>query len=207
MARQIKVRQLSGKEESFQVSIRTTVSEFKRQLHGWLHCADESKRNMSSVEVVVGDRPLLNSKEMGLEAIPGTEVLAFLSIKPVTCSSFLASGVEPGDLRVVEISEGVTEIENYAFQDCWSLASVTISDSVTWIGERAFAGCRSLASVTIPHSVTVIAAEAFRGCTSLARVTQLFSGTLFPFFLFDGCPTKNCLFQKGFPFFPGSLSN
>ena len=55
MAREISVRQLSGSDGSFQMLTDMTVREFKRQLHGWLPCADESKRNMSSVEVVVGD--------------------------------------------------------------------------------------------------------------------------------------------------------
>ena len=162
MARKIAVRQLSGADKAFSVPTDTTIREFKRQLHGWLPCSDESKRNMSSVELVAGGRPLLNSKEMVSEVIPGTEVLAFLSIKPVTCSSCLASGVEPGDLRVVDIPEGVTEIEHQAFQDCWSLANVTIPDSVTWIQTSAFQGCSSLASVTIPNFVAVIGDFAFR---------------------------------------------
>ena len=38
------------------------------------------------------------------------------------------------------------------------------------------------------------------------RGAQLSSGTLFPPF-FGGCPTKHGLPKKGFPFFPGSLSN
>ena len=58
-----------------------TVREFRRQLHGWLPCGDESQRKMSLVEVVVGATPVLNNEEMVSEAIPGAEVLAFLSIK------------------------------------------------------------------------------------------------------------------------------
>ena len=88
MARETTVRQLSGKEESFQVSMHTSIGEFKRRLHGCLPCEDESRRNMSSVEMVVGHRPLLNKEELVSDAIPGGEVLAFLSIQPVVCSSF-----------------------------------------------------------------------------------------------------------------------
>ena len=112
MAREIAVRQLSGEEDSFVVSAHTTIREFKRQLHAWLPCEDESKRNMSSVEVVVGDKPLLNKEELVSEAIPGAEVLAFLSIQPVVCSSFQASGCEVEDLLVVEIPGDVIEIDH-----------------------------------------------------------------------------------------------
>ena len=181
------MRQLSGKEESFEVSIHTTIKEFKRQLHVWLPCEDEAKRNMSSVEVVVGDRPLLNNAELVSKAIPGANVLAFLSIKSVTCSSFASSRVEREDLRVVEFPGGVTEIERSAFCKCSSLAKVTIPDSVSQIRARAFQGCSSLANVTIPDSVTVIGSCAFQGCSSLASVIIPNSVAVIGDFAFRAC--------------------
>lgn len=42
------------------------------------------------------------------------------------------------DLTSVVIPSGITEIGNYAFCECGSLASVTIPDSVTSIGDSAF---------------------------------------------------------------------
>ena len=141
MAREIAAKQLSGEEDSFVVSAHTTIREFKRQLHAWLPCEDESKRNMSSVEVVVGDKHLFNKEELVSEAIPGAEVLAFLSIQPVVCSSFQASSCEVEDLLVVEIPGDVIAIDDDAFKGCSSLASVTIPNSVTEIGDWAFHGC------------------------------------------------------------------
>ncbi|CAJ1360530.1 unnamed protein product [Effrenium voratum] len=170
MAREITVRQLSGAATAFAVPAGMTVRELKAALHGWLPCEDESKRNMSSVEVIVDGRCLLNNKEMVSEVIPGREVLAVFSIKPVTCSSFSASGCELEDLRVVEIPAG-RQVEAHAFIGCSSLASVTIPNSVTKIGELAFNGCSSLASVTIPNSVTEIWEGAFADCSSLASLT------------------------------------
>ena len=55
----------------------------------------------------------------------------------------------------------VTDIFDFAFEDCTSLTAITIPDSVTSIGNYAFAYCYSLASVTIPDSVTHIGDEAF----------------------------------------------
>ena len=210
MAREIAVRQLSGEEDSFVASAHTTIREFKRQLHAWLACEDESKRNMSSFEVVVGDKHLLNKEELVSEAIPGAEVLAFLSIQPVVCWSFDASSCEVEDLLVVEIpgdvisieddafkgcsslvsvtiSNSVASIRTVAFQDCSSLASVTIPDSVTEIGHCAFEGCSSLASLTIPNSLTDIGLHAFHGCSSLASVTIPTSVTVTRCGAFDGC--------------------
>ncbi len=68
------------------------------------------------------------------------------------------------------ISEGVTSIGDYAFEDCKSLTSVTM-ESVASIGESAFEDCKSLTSVTLSESVTSIKGYAFSGCTSLASVT------------------------------------
>ncbi|CAJ1403770.1 unnamed protein product, partial [Effrenium voratum] len=170
MAREITVRQLSGKADLFRLTDRT-VRELKRELHGWLPCNDESKRTISSVGLVVGDRPLLNNEEMLSDAIPGAEVTAFLCIKPVTCSSASTAGCKLEDLRVVEIPEGEGQVGFEAFKYCRFLASVTMPDSVTRIDESAFQDCSSLADVAMSNCVTEIGALAFWGYGSLTSVT------------------------------------
>lgn len=74
-------------------------------------------------------------------------------------------------VRKVEIGECVTNTGQYAFQGCYTLASVNISDSVTSISNNAFQGCYALASVNIPDSVTSIGNSAFHNCYTLASVT------------------------------------
>ena len=76
-----------------------------------------------------------------------------------------------GGLRNVVIPDGVTSINDHAFQNCWSLESITIPDSVTSIGYSAFNGCIRLKNVTIPGSVTSMGGMTFYGCSSLASVT------------------------------------
>ena len=70
-----------------------------------------------------------------------------------------------------KILDGVTSIDDSAFNSCISLISITIPDSVTSIGDGAFSGCTSLTSITIPDSVTSIGDGAFSGCTSLTDIT------------------------------------
>ena len=69
------------------------------------------------------------------------------------------------------IPNGVTKIEDYAFEDCRGLTSVTIPNSVREIAVYAFQGCTGLKSVTIPKSVTAIWNGTFYGCRSLTSVT------------------------------------
>lgn len=61
----------------------------------------------------------------------------------------------------VVIPDGVTNINDFAFQYCEGLTSVTIPNSVTKIGDSAFRGCTSLTEITIPDSVTKIGNMSF----------------------------------------------
>lgn len=47
-------------------------------------------------------------------------------------------------LESVVLSEGVTKIENEAFEDCIELVNLSLPDSLAWVGENAFYGCSKL---------------------------------------------------------------
>ena len=74
-------------------------------------------------------------------------------------------------VQKIELGSGVTSIDAYAFDACYSLASIAIPDSVTSINSYAFSACYSLASITIPDGVTSIDVHAFSACYSLASIT------------------------------------
>ena len=58
----------------------------------------------------------------------------------------------------------VTNIGNYAFENCSGLKSISIPNSVTSIDNYAFENCSDLTSITIPNSVTSIGYGAFEYC-------------------------------------------
>ena len=93
----------------------------------------------------------------------------------------------PTDLKTVIIHDGVTNIPDNAFRDCYSLTSVTIPDSVTSIGDSAFRGCSGLTSITIPDGVTSIGSYAFSGCSALTSITIPDSVTSTGYRAFSGC--------------------
>ena len=64
-----------------------------------------------------------------------------------------------------------TNISDYAFQYCYSLANIIIPSSVTSIGAYAFDYCRSLTNITIPSSVITIGGHTFDHCGSLTNIT------------------------------------
>ena len=73
----------------------------------------------------------------------------------------------------ITIPNKISEIPDYAFEECTSLTSVKFEEGSECesIGTSAFKGCTSLTSITIPDSVTSIGPSAFYWCTSLTSVT------------------------------------
>ena len=72
----------------------------------------------------------------------------------------------------VIITNGVTNIGDYAFYDCDLLVNITMPNSVISIGDSAFADCSNLTSVTIGDGVTSIGFCSFYACYKLTEVTM-----------------------------------
>lgn len=64
----------------------------------------------------------------------------------------------------------VSEIGDYAFDNCADLTSVVIPNSIINIGNGAFDECIGLMYLTIPNSVTHIGYDAFSGCIGLTEI-------------------------------------
>lgn len=76
------------------------------------------------------------------------------------------------DTDIVEFNckEGVTSINNNAFEGCTKLKKVILSNNVKKIGYRAFSGCESLSEINFPNSLISISMGAFINCTSLNHI-------------------------------------
>ena len=99
----------------------------------------------------------------------------------------------------------VTEVGDYAFQNCNQITEINIGDNVVTIGRVAFAGCSGLTSLTIPNSVTSIDMAAFMGCSGLTSVVIPNSVTYVGGMAFSDCSSltsviigENCRFNTSY---------
>ncbi len=77
---------------------------------------------------------------------------------------------QKSSITKVIISDGITNIGNYAFNICTSLQTAELAESVISINDNAFNGCNALQSITMPK-VETIGNEAFMNCQALNNVT------------------------------------
>ena len=91
------------------------------------------------------------------------------------------------EIKTVSFPDGLTNIGEYAFNDCTALTSVTIPGNVLSIDRAAFSHCHALTSVTFRNGVTSIGNYAFTGCNALTGVTFPDSLTSINYGAFWGC--------------------
>ena len=74
-------------------------------------------------------------------------------------------------LTKVTISENITEVTRFLFQDCANLEEVILPETLTGIGDYSFTGCGKLAKVEFPENLKSIGTSAFEGCTGLKSIS------------------------------------
>ena len=70
-------------------------------------------------------------------------------------------------LKTVQFPESMTTIGPSAFLSCETLEQIVLNDRVTTIGKGAFVGCESLKVISIPGNVYSISGDAFYNCFDL----------------------------------------
>ena len=101
-------------------------------------------------------------------------------------------------LTEIVIPEGVTVIENEAFDAC-GLQKVTLPSTLEWIQDMAFARCSKLAQINIPDGVREIGQNAFKDCVNLTSLTLGAGVELIEESAFENCTSL------GYVKFPKSL--
>ena len=76
------------------------------------------------------------------------------------------------DIQSITVPQSVTEIEDNAFEKCFSLTEITMNDGITAIGSQAFYECTALKKITIPSSVRSIGKDAFEAMDCLEKFTN-----------------------------------
>ena len=109
-------------------------------------------------------------KEIGRQPFSSIQDIVSISVDPLNGryespegSNVLvdkASGVLITGCRNSVIPQGVKEIGESAFAECWGLERIVIPEGVERIGDNAFRNCRN-AEITIPASVKEIGVAAF----------------------------------------------
>ena len=118
------------------------------------------------------------------------------SVTSIGESAFVYSG-----LTSITIPNSVTDIEGYAFWDCYGLTSVHISDIAAWCNiefgnyssnplcyaHHLYLNAEEVKDLEIPNSVTSIGNYAFSECSGLTSVTIPNSVTLIGEYAFADC--------------------
>ena len=75
-----------------------------------------------------------------------------------------------GSINRVVLSDGITYVGAYAFQDYDSLTSVEFGNSLISIGKDAFSGCDGLSAVTLPATFKKFGENSLRSCSNLKEI-------------------------------------
>ena len=60
------------------------------------------------------------------------------------------------DIKEIIIPEGITSIDENAFEGCTNLTTVILPGSLKHIGRNAFVDCKSLKTTVLPESISAI---------------------------------------------------
>lgn len=98
--------------------------------------------------------------------------------------------------RTVTISEGISNIGDYAFYGCASLTTLNLPVSLTTVGPHAFEGCTALTGALFSNGLTSIGDSAFSGCGNLSSVRIPSSVTSIGANAFNGSGLTSLLIPK-----------
>ena len=111
-----------------------------------------------------------------VDAIGYSEGLAYkVNSNGATCTITGIGTCTDTYLRIPDTIENyvVTDISDYAFQNCTNLTRVYVGSNVKFIGEHAFQGCAGITELVVPFNITWSGIE---NCTiTVNRISSLFA--------------------------------
>lgn len=97
------------------------------------------------------------------------------------------------NLVKLELENGISEIEWYAFSGCTSLREVKLPSSLTAMGNFVFSGCNSIEEIEFPGTLQIIPSRVCNHCTALESVVIPEGVTAIDEFAFYDCPMLTSL--------------
>lgn len=90
-------------------------------------------------------------------------------------------------MNVTGIPEGITSIDDYAFNGATVAEEIILPASLEKIGKESFSGCKNLKKVTFTAAKTELSHAAFKNCKELEAVVLPSALTEIPGYCFFGC--------------------
>ena len=75
-----------------------------------------------------------------------------------------------GCTNLTSVSSNVTEIGDYAFENCEKLKDIELPKTLSYLGTGAFAGSAQLSKILLADRITEIKNDTFSGCSSLTEL-------------------------------------
>lgn len=91
------------------------------------------------------------------------------------------------NIKSVTIPEGVTKINQDAFNECSYMTKVVFPKSLTYIGTRAFQDCINLRSINSVPNLQYVGDSAFCRCECISKITMPKSVEYVGYYAFAGC--------------------
>ncbi len=96
-----------------------------------------------------------------------TKVVIPANIKTLGAKAFSGSAL----LKEVYFYKGITDVGDFAFENCVALTKIDLPESVKTLGAGAFKSCSGIEKVILPYSTTSLGDACFIYCSSLKKVT------------------------------------
>ena len=96
-------------------------------------------------------------------------------------------------IESVILSESLSIIQAYTFEECYYLSTIKLPNSVRLIGAGAFSGCSRLKSVEMSPNIDRIESLAFNGCSSLQTIDLPNKLLTIESFAFQNCSSLNSI--------------
>ena len=116
---------------------------------------------------LIGIADSIRAKTGKTDSIPVPDMRSQIDSIPLGGDDETMKSLIDRSIVSVTVTDGVTSIGKYAFDECKNLEKAVLPQSVTEIKDNAFANCSNLKNVELPNGITSFKFQSFANCSSL----------------------------------------